>query len=409
MLKHFYIFVLLIIALTLCFIPMPYGYKQLVHLAAIFIFGWMAYKKFRDKRNGMALSYIFLFILYLPFELIYLADKLWNIVYIATILFLLWNIYKELKQKEVLNENIEESPEKKKKGPSLRIKWYLLFIIGIFTTIVIAVILLSQPEKVEISVNDSLGTRTQTFSARYSMINQTISGINADWTISSGEDSLAVFAKDGKRGYFNCYTQKVVIEPKYSRAWIFSEGLAGVELNGYIGFINNKGEAVIDFKYPYQGNSCKDFVFHDGLCVVADTCGKCGVIDKTGRWIIKPEYDYIRSTSEYAIVSMKNGKQMQIDYSGNIINKQVEDDVKALCFTVYTTNNETNEVTTSEMPTGYYIYTVCGRVGLMNENGKRLTEPLYSDITAINKKLFQATLLDKVSNILIDEKGKVIY
>ena len=100
---------------------------------------------------------------------------------------------------------------------------------------------------------------------------------------------------------------------------------------------------------------------------------------------------------------------MQIDYSGNIINEQVVNDVKALCFTVYTTNDETNEVTTSEMPTGYYIYMVCGRVGLMNENGKRLTEPLYSDITAINKKLFQATLLDKVSNILIDEKGKVIY
>ena len=42
--------------------------------------------------------------------------------------------------------------------------------------------------------------------------------------ISNYTDSLAVFIKDNKKGYLNCFTGKVVIPAKYSRAWLFSEG-----------------------------------------------------------------------------------------------------------------------------------------------------------------------------------------
>ena len=64
--------------------------------------------------------------------------------------------------------------------------------------------------------------------------------IKFDWTSSSPNDSLGVFCTDGKRGYYNSYTGKIVVPAQYRRAWIFSEGLAAVQKNGMIGFINRK-------------------------------------------------------------------------------------------------------------------------------------------------------------------------
>ena len=55
--------------------------------------------------------------------------------------------------------------------------------------------------------------------------------IKFDWTSSSPNDSLGVFCSDGKRGYYNSYTGKIVVPAQYRRVWIFSEGLAGVQKN----------------------------------------------------------------------------------------------------------------------------------------------------------------------------------
>ena len=56
---------------------------------------------------------------------------------------------------------------------------------------------------------------------------------DVDWiVVSEDKDSLAVFARNGKRGYINRFTGEVVVPEIYTRAWIFSEGLAAVEKNG---------------------------------------------------------------------------------------------------------------------------------------------------------------------------------
>lgn len=60
---------------------------------------------------------------------------------------------------------------------------------------------------------------------------------NVDWVItSSDKDTLAVFCKNGKRGYLNRFTGEVVLPAIYSKAWIFSEGLAAVEKEGKLLF-----------------------------------------------------------------------------------------------------------------------------------------------------------------------------
>lgn len=238
----------------------------------------------------------------------------------------------------------------------------------------------------------------------------TIKDIKLDWTTASPNDSLSVFCSDDKRGYYNAYTGEIAIPAQYRRAWVFSEGLAAVQKNGMIGFIDHKGNTAIDFKYPFHGNSLSEFVFENGHCVVADTTGHCGVINKKGEWIIAPEYDYINIFKEYAIVS-KAGVRMQVGYDGHIMNSFVLDSIKRLTYTVqerFENREGEIEYIDKEVDTGLFSYRVGGRCGLMDSNCNRLTEPLYWKIVAVDKNMFRAILIDQYSEVILNAKGVVM-
>ena len=234
--------------------------------------------------------------------------------------------------------------------------------------------------------------------------------IKFDWTSSSPNDSLGVFCTDGKRGYYNSYTGKIVVPAQYRRAWVFSEGLAAVQKNGMIGFINRKGEVVIPFRYPYHGNPLSEFVFDNGHCIVADTTGKCGIIDRKGEWIIQPKYDNIDAYDEYVIASSA-GVRKQLTYDEKVINSFVVDNITELTYTVEERyENREGEIIylEKEVKTGLFSYRVGGRCGLMDSNCRRLTEPLYSKIIAVNKNLYRALLLDSYSEVILNSRGEVM-
>ena len=238
----------------------------------------------------------------------------------------------------------------------------------------------------------------------------TIKDIKLDWTTSSPNDSLSVYCTEGKRGYYNAYTGEIAIPAQYRRAWVFSEGLAAVQKNGMIGFVDHKGRTVIDFKFPYHGNPLSEFTFKHGHCVAADTTGKCGVINKQGEWIIKPEYDNVSAYEESAFVS-KAGVRMQVGYDGKVLNSFVLDDIDRLTYTVqerYENREGEIEYLDKEIDTGLFSYRVGGRCGLMDANCHRLTEPLYKSITAVDKNMFRATLIDYYSEVILNAKGEVM-
>ena len=238
----------------------------------------------------------------------------------------------------------------------------------------------------------------------------TIKDIKLDWTQPSRHDSLAVFCSEGKRGYYNMYTGEIAVKPQYRRAWVFSEGLAAVQRNGNIGFIDHKGNVVIDFLFPYHGNPLSDFVFDDGHCVVANAEGKCGVIDKTGKWLIQPEYDNVDAFREYAIAS-KAGVTLQVTYDGRVLNSFVLDSVYQLSYEEEERfENREGEIqyVDKSIQTGLFAYYVGGRCGLMDANCHRLTEPVYSSIRAVNRNMFRATLLDGWSEVILNAKGEVM-
>lgn len=234
-----------------------------------------------------------------------------------------------------------------------------------------------------------------------------------DWchySSNSDEDPLVLFAKNGKRGFCNIVTNEVIVEPTtYTKAWVFSEGLAAVERKGYIGFVNANGKVVIDFRFPYRGNPLSEFVFHNGHCVVADSSNKIGVINQRGRWVIKPLYDNIELAKDYAIVYKDGDFKKQIDFEGNVLQDGIIDYISNLYYEVNYTDLQTGEQRVGKAKNNdFYEYRVGGYSGLIDGEGGIITKPIYTDISGITPTLFKAQLQDWTSMVIIDQKGQVL-
>lgn len=265
-------------------------------------------------------------------------------------------------------------------------------------------------------------------------------------------DSLVYFSDGDKRGYFNMRDGKVVIKPKYEHAWIFSEGLAAVEVNGRIKFINTEGEVVIDKGFAYDVSD-DGYVFHDGHCAVNDHTGKHkGLIDRNGEWVIKPEYEHIapfdnfwliRNEGEEAIISFGMDTVMPLtkvyfefndtailatfaDHTQSVFSLQGElitasqiRDVEQMLYetheVLYPVNNDGIECTDE-----YYSYSNpaqrmevanCmryeaerGWYGLMSADGRLITPPSYVNIRAVGKDLYLCET-DYGRGVILNSKG----
>lgn len=127
----------------------------------------------------------------------------------------------------------------------------------------------------------------------------------------SGKDSLVCYSDGRKRGYFDKNNGKVVIEPKYDHAWIFSEGLACVDENGSIKFIDAIGKVIIDKDMTYSSD-IDGCVFHGGYCVIGTEGGHYGLIDKSGVMVLPQEYDMIELSEGLDLWLVKKGKEMAV-------------------------------------------------------------------------------------------------
>lgn len=125
-----------------------------------------------------------------------------------------------------------------------------------------------------------------------------------------------------KMGYIN-RAGKVVIPAVYSRVYDFSDGLAKVA-GGKTSYIDHNGKTVIPTVTGLQNSES----FSNGLAAVTvrTTSGgksviRTGFINTTGKWAIKPIYDYASSFSEGIATATLNGKSGLIDTKGNWIMK----------------------------------------------------------------------------------------
>ena len=281
---------------------------------------------------------------------------------------------------------------------------------------------------------------------------------NVTWIAEPvGKDSLVCFSNGKKRGYFNKYTGKVVVEPKYDHAWIFSEGLACVDDGGFLRFIDETGKVVIDNMMLYDPDR-EGMVFHGGYCVVNSNDGdKYGLMDKTGKYVLPLEFDYVRPKEDYELWEVKKGKEEGVfdkemkplvplmecstyidegtidvtmadhtmrkyDLQGTLLGDFYISSVRMLEYEkediVYLRNkSEDEEYYDSEGEEDFYhpkatarlrAYTAGdGYEGLMTADGHVVTRPLYSDIDAIDYDLYlcETTNYDKV---IVNGKGEVV-
>ena len=267
-----------------------------------------------------------------------------------------------------------------------------------------------------------------------------------NWLSSvSMNNSLAVYALPNKRGYIDVNTGRIVIDAEtnnYSKAWIFSEGVAAVSKDGKIGFINAENEVVIPFQFdfPYE-YSLWDFnyIFYNGYCAMTNADGDIGLIDRAGNWVVEPSYDNIYSPEEngyritvkgdkcgildsdcttiYAaeydninIVSdgfilTKDGRMWQVDFDGNIVHPFLFD---ATYYIKYPNGYDSCGELIYEFA-DLMKYSIDYRYGIMNRiTGEPITPAVYQDINMLSENLLEVLDAESYDWHLIDSKGNIV-
>lgn len=239
-------------------------------------------------------------------------------------------------------------------------------------------------------------------------------------------DSLAVYAMPHKRGYINVNTGEILIdasENDYSKAWVFSQGLAAVMKDGKVGFINAGNEVVIPFQFDYS-DKCTvwnfGYLFYRGYCVMTNKDGDVGIIDTLGNWVVEPTYDEILSPddngyrvvvdggkygildtlcnvvypAEYDCVDVlsdgyvlnKDGRKWQVDFEKNVVQQFMFDATYYLNYPVGYNDDGSIRYAFAD----YLKYEVINRYGIMNRiTGEPVTPALYSDINMLSQELFE--------------------
>lgn len=143
-------------------------------------------------------------------------------------------------------------------------------------------------------------------------------------------EGLALIEINGRNGYID-KGGTVVIEPRFrpqdglESLGFFSEGLALVEADqepGYghrLAYINKQGDLVIKLSIGWgYGNGANRF--HEGLAAIRID-GKTGYIDKRGNQVINPQYNSASDFSEGLAVIEVDSKYGYVDKQGNQVIK----------------------------------------------------------------------------------------
>jgi len=189
-------------------------------------------------------------------------------------------------------------------------------------------------------------------------------------------DGYAAVKKAGKWGYIDP-ANKPLCDFIYDRAYRFHDGYAVVEKDGLRGAINRSGELMIPIKYkrlgrfgdglfpasndekvwffidthdvPHlQNNYIFAYSFDNGAAVVRNKEGRCGAIDKNGKILIP---------FDYAELSNFSGK-----------------------FYAYGEGSRPDNI--------YY--------GFMDQNGKKLTSPKFTDAQVVDSNIFMVARKRKI-------------
>jgi hypothetical protein len=229
-------------------------------------------------------------------------------------------------------------------------------------------------------------------------------------SVQDFSEGLAVVSINGKSGFIN-KAGETVIKTDYDSAKNFNDGLAMVQINDKWGYIDKSGKIVINPIFSRADHFYKGIAF-----VIESKLG--GFIDKTGQYICKSGMDYIISKSVYGYakkgrphfvdgrecIKVKN-KYGYIDRTGKMVIKPQFDNA-------------------GDFSEGLAMVSISDRWGYIDNNGDIVIKPqyIYPGIfidglamvgldTGIKRgpkegKIFQRAYIDKKGKILW--KGEIV-
>ena len=136
------------------------------------------------------------------------------------------------------------------------------------------------------------------------------------------KDSVAICLMDTGGYRFLSLPNMQFIGETYDYVWHFSEGLAAVEKDDLLGFINRQGQIEIPIKYPAEEwlhNDHYRLSFRNGKAAVTDSRKFYKLIDKDGIWLWNESFPYVKWYGNGMIVGgLKNKIWTYADAEGNI-------------------------------------------------------------------------------------------
>ena len=151
--------------------------------------------------------------------------------------------------------------------------------------------------------------------------------------------------------------------------WLFSEGLAAVNIKNKWGYIDREGRVVIEPQYTYA------FGFTEGLAAV-EVDGKYGFIDKDGRMAIPPKYYWANSFTEGLATVQADDCFQIIDRQGSVVASLDKDFTDVQVFSC--------GLAAAEVKSKKY--------GFIDPTGKMVIEPMFGFVTPFSDGLAVATI-----------------
>lgn len=241
-------------------------------------------------------------------------------------------------------------------------------------------------------------------------------------------EGMAMMEREGKIGYIN-KEGELVADYKYTDGFDFHEGMAKVSFHGKYGYINKKGKEVIKPQFD------EAYDFQDGVGIVCKNY-KWGVIDKKGKYVVKlGKYDRVYRFCEGMAVVEKNENFGFINNKGKEVIAPIYDG--AYCFSeglalvrvgddwgyinkngkmVISPQFDYNEPDEEEHITGFFKEGFAGvsqypEKGFINKKGKRLRGfGVYKEVQDFHDGMARVTFgsyLDRVYGY-INKKGKEV-
>jgi hypothetical protein len=192
-------------------------------------------------------------------------------------------------------------------------------------------------------------------------------------------EGFAKFKKDNQWGFINTKGE-IIIESQFDYVEKFKQGFAVIVKDNKYGFINTQGKVVITPQFDDASS------FTEGLAYVKDHKNKkYGFINSQGKFIIPPQFDYASDFEKGLANVVKDNDSYSIDSQGKIV----------------ITSDDTIDI-----PEGLALVKEDNKWGFINSKKESIIAPQFDDANYFSEGLAEVKKDDKWG--FIDTKGNTV-